>query len=472
MNSKKDLSKRKILTLNLSKNAVGRLKAGARKVSIKEGCAYSVTEGLGINYISPYALALGATNLHIGFLTSLPNLIGNFSQLYALKLMTKISRRKIAITAAILQALMWLPIIGIGALFFITNIKTPIVPLMLVLVYTILIIFGSFIAPIWSSWMKDIVPSHHSGKYFGMRHRICGAVALVSMLMGSFILDYFKKTNLFLGFAIIFFIAFLFRLLSAFFFTKKYEPPLVLEEGYYFSFWNFTRRMHTNNFGKFVIYVSLMMLVTAIASPFFAVYMLKNLQFGYLTYIVVTMSSVLSSLLFMPLWGKFSDKYGNLTSIRICGFLVPFVPVAWIFSPFILINFPGFLVPYLIIAEVFSGFSWAGFNLSAGNFIYDAVTRQRMAICVSYFNILNGIGIFLGATLGGFIASINFPIIGLSSLLFIFLLSSALRLIISISMVSRINEVRHVRHFGIKEAEKHLSALTPEHILQHLRLRL
>ncbi len=463
---------KRILTLKLSKISEGRLKTKARKISVEEGCAYSVTEGIGNNYITPYALALGATNIHIGFLSSLPNLIGNFSQLYALKLMKKISRKKLAFTAALLQAFTWLPLIGIGSLFFILNITTPIVPLLLVSVYTILITFGSFMAPVWSSWMKDIIPSRHSGKYFGMRHRICGAVALVSMLIGSFILDYFKKTNLFLGFIILFTVAFVFRLISAILFTKKYEPQLTLEEGYYFTLWDFVRRMHSNNFGKFVIYVSSMMLVTAIASPFFAVYMLKNLQFSYLTYIIVTTSSILSALLFMPLWGKFSDKYGNLNSIKICGFLVPFVPVAWVFTPFILINFPGFLVPYLITIEFFSGFAWAGFNLSAGNFIYDAVTRQRMAICVSYFNILNGTGIFLGATLGGFIASIDFPLLGLNSLLFIFLLSSVLRLIISVSMVSKINEVRHVKHFGIEQAKKHLSALTPEHILHHLRIRL
>ena len=53
----------------------------AKKTSIREGSAYTISEGFGIRNITPYALALGASNTHIGFLTSLPTMIGNFSKL-------------------------------------------------------------------------------------------------------------------------------------------------------------------------------------------------------------------------------------------------------------------------------------------------------------------------------------------------------------------------------------------------------
>ena len=48
-----------------------------------------------------------------------------------------------------------------------------------------------------------------------------------------------------------------------------------------------------------------------IASPFFAVYMLEELKFSYYMYIAVILSSSIFYLLFLPLAGKFSDKYGN-----------------------------------------------------------------------------------------------------------------------------------------------------------------
>lgn len=424
-----------------------KLKEKAREISIKEGSAYSISEGVGIRYITPYALALGASNIIIALLSSLPSLFGNLSQLLTPKFMEKTSRKKIAFSGAFLQALMWLPMIFLGVLFFVFKIK---VALALVFVYTLLVLFGSFYGPAWNSWMKELV-SEKTGKFFGKRNLICGAVALASMFIAGFILDYFKKINILFGFALIFGIAFVARLTSALLFTKKYEPKLKLEKGYYFTFFQFLKKMHGNNFGRFVIFVALMQLATAIASPFFAVYMLKELKFSYLFYTLVIMSSSLATLLFMPFWGNFVDKYGNLKALRICGSFIPLIPLLW-FSSF-LFHKNIVLLSYLIFVELSSGILWGGFNLAAGNFIFDAVTKQRMALCVAYYNILAGAGVFIGAQIGGFL-SISGIILLNSAFLFIFLLSSVIRFVVFLLMVRKINEVRVVKRFdkrGMKE---------------------
>jgi MFS family permease len=90
-----------------------------------------------------------------------------------------------------------------------------------------------------------------------------------------------------------------------------------------------------------------------------------------------------------------------------------------------------------------SGVTWAGFNLAAGNFTYDAVTRQRMGICVAYMTILSGIGVFLGAIIGGIIASL--PIKFMNIFLFVFLVSGIARLIVILFMMHKIEEVRPVK---------------------------
>ncbi|MCX8193975.1 MAG: MFS transporter [Candidatus Pacearchaeota archaeon] len=437
-----------------------------KKISIKEGSAYAVSEGFGMRYITPYALKLGATNAHIGFLSSLPSLLGNFSQLFTLKLMEKIPRKKIAFYGALLQALMWIPVIILGVMFFVFEINSTIIPTLLVLIYTSLILFGAFYGPAWNSWMKDIV-TKNPGRYFGARNRIIGFVALVSMLIGSFILDYFANTRIFLGFIILFGIAFIARAISASLFLKKYEPKLTYEKSYYFSFWQFIKYVPKSNFGKFTVFVALIHLTTAIASPFFTVYMLKDLNFSYLQWILVTISGSLTSLLFMPLWGKFADYYGNIKATKICAFLVPFVPLLWFISPFMPKNS---LLTYLIIVEAFSGMAWAGFNLASSNFIYDAVTRQRMALCVAYYNLLVGIGTFLGATLGGSISSLSFTILGFSPILVIFFISGITRFIMALFMIPKIKEVRDVKRFGIKEVKRRLSTLTPNKLWEHLEI--
>jgi len=370
--------------------------------------------------------------------------------------------------SALLQAISWLFVIIVGALFFMFNIDSNITPSMLVIVYTILVLFGAFLGPVWSSWMKDLV-TENSGKYFGNRNRIVGFVALISMLAGGFILDYFNQTKIFIGFIILFGVAFIARAISAHLFLKKYEPKLTHEKGYYFSFWQFIKYIPKSNFGKFAVLIALMQLATAIASPFFAVYMLKDLQFTYVQWILVTVAGSFASLLFMPLWGKFADYYGNMKATKITAFLITIVPLLWVGSIFIV---KSSLLSYLIVVEAFSGMAWAGFNLASSNFIYDAVTRQRMALCVAYFNILSGIGVFIGATFGGFISSMPFALFGFSSILVIFFISGIARLVIAILMTPRVKEVREVKKFGIKEATEKLSALTPNELWRHLEINL
>lgn len=447
------------MTTEIAKNSLKdneeELKEKTKKLSIKEGSAWAVQDGTGIRYITPYALAIGQGNPHInifiGFLSSIPGLIATFSQLFTSRLMEKFSRKKIISTAVFFQAMMWLSIIFVGILFFILHTDSNISLALLITFYTILALFGACAGPIWTSWMKDIV-TKDSGKYFGRRNRIIGFVSLVSTLIAGFILDYFKKTNLFLGFAILFSIAFIFRLISAYLFTKKYEPELKLEKDYYFSFKQFLKKLPENNYGKFTIFVSLLSFSVAVASPFFAVYMLQDLGFGYLKWTIVTIASSIFSLIFMSIWGKFIDNYGTQKTMMITGALIPIIPFLWLSSPIIIS--PIKLFVYLFFIESLSGAVWAGFNLATSNFTYDCVTRQRIAICSTYFNILNAIGAAVGATLGGFISSRNFTFLGLKPILIIFLLSGIFRLIIYLMMMGKIKEVREVKEFNLKSSTK------------------
>ena len=428
-------------------------KERTKKLSIKEGSAYSLMDGFGLRYITPYALALGANNSQISLLTSIPTLLGSVSQLFTSRVMEKYSRKRLLIFSVFLQALMWLPMIAIGFFFFYKGLDSSVSSNLVILIYTILIIFGAFLSPAWNSLMKDIVVEE-KGKYFGKRNKILGFIALASMLIGGFVLDYFKQTKLFIGFAIIFGAAFIGRAISAYLFTKHYEPELKLEKGYYFSFRQFLKKVPESNFGKFSVFVALIMFATAIASPFFSVYMLKDLNMSYITYTFIIISSSLSSFMFMPVWGKFADKYGNLRIIKITGFYIPLVPLIWLISPLISGINQSLLLPYLFIMELLSGAMWAGFNLAVINFIYDAVTRQRVALCIAYYNVLGGVGIFFGATIGGFIASQNFVIFGLTPILFVFLLSGIARFAVYFAMISKIKEVREVEKFEEKSFRK------------------
>lgn len=393
-------------------------------------------DSAGNGYISPYAIALGANNSYIGFLTSIPGLIASLFQLKTPKLMEKRSRKSIVTSNALFQALMWLPLVIISLL----NFRFKYSLLVLLICYVILISFNAVISPSWASWMKDLV-KEKSGKFFGKRNLINGFTGLIAMLIAGLMLDSFKRFNLvFIGFAILFITAFFARLASRHFLKMKYEPKLKLNKTYYFTFAQFVKKMPYNNFGRFVIFVALFQFAVNIASPFFTVYMLKELRFSYTVFTLITTVQALATLVAMPLWGRFSDKHGNICSLRITSMLIPLIPFLWLFSHNIY---------YLMAVQIFAGFFWAGFNLSASNFIYDAVTRERMGLCVAYSNIINNGGLFVGANLGGLLST--HITVGISSFFTLLILSGIARFIVPLFMLPKIKEVRKVQKFRIEE---------------------
>jgi len=412
------------------------LKEKTMDISIKEGSASSVMSGFGDSYITPFALALNANNAQIGLLSSFPSLLAPIAQIFGSRLMEKYPRRTLIVTGVTLHALMWLPILSLAYLFW-KGLFSSYLPVILIVFYSLYAIFGAIAGPAWFSLLGDIVPEKIRGKYFSKRNKICGTIALVFTLIGALILDYFKTKGIILiGFSILFFFSFVFRFISSRLFKKHYDPEFKLSEGYYFSIWQFIKKAPKNNFGRFVIFVSLIHLSTAIAGPFFTVYMLEDLNFSYTTFMIVNLSSSITTLLFLPMWGKFSDKYGNRELLRIGSIIIPFLPILWLLS-----ESPVYL---MLVPQLIGGIGWGAFNFAASNFIYDSVSPQRRGLCVSYFNVFVGVGTFTGAAIGGLIA--QFVTISFMNIfLFIFLVSGILRLLVALIIMPSVKEVRKVK---------------------------
>lgn len=149
---------------------VGLQKQKTMKLSVKEASVASVTTGISDSYITPYALALNANNLHITFLSSFIGIIPPFSQLFGSRLIEKYSRNKVLFFFVFLQALMWLPILLLSFLFW-KNIFVLYLPWILIIFYSIYAIFGAVGSPAWFSLLGDILPENQRGRYFAMRNR-------------------------------------------------------------------------------------------------------------------------------------------------------------------------------------------------------------------------------------------------------------------------------------------------------------
>ncbi|OGW75417.1 MAG: hypothetical protein A2Z72_00275 [Omnitrophica bacterium RBG_13_46_9] len=398
------------------------------RFSFFDGVFASVMVGFTQEYFIPFLLLLGATARQIGMLSAFPNFFASLTQLISADLAEKLKSRKRVINIfVLLHAIMLLPMAAIALI----NRVNPFVFILFVVLFTS---FGALATPAWGSLMSDLVAKEKRGAYFGWRNKTLGFVAVSAAFMAGFFLNVMKKVNIYYGFAIIFVLAFLFRMLSWYFLKKMYEPPLEYKKEHYFSIIDFLKGMRKSNFARFVLFVSMMSFAVNLASPFFSVLMLQNLHFSYLLYAFITITATLTIYLMMSRWGKHADKIGNLKVIKFVSPLLGVIPLLWIFN-----RNPVFLV----LAQIFSGFLWAGFNLCTTNFIYDSVTAQKLTRCISYFNVLNGLALCAGALFGGFLLHWLPPVFGYR-ILTLFLISSVLRIAIGIFMPHKLKEVRTV----------------------------
>jgi len=401
-------------------------------LSIKEGSFAMGMYGMGTSYFVPYALALNATASQIGFLNAFIWLLPSIIQLRASRLIERFRRKVIVHFSTIMQNLVFIPMIIFGLFFAQSSIWV------LIGLVGLFYALGAAAGPAWFSWMGSLVPENERGKYFSKRNKITGFFGLIFMIVGAFILDWFKNAGIVLiGFGILFGLAFLFRIVSIALLHKQYEPRLKVSKKDYFSLWQFLKRAPETPFGRFTIYTSLMRVVINIAGPFFAVYMLRNLGFSYILFMIVVISATIFQLIFLPLLGKISDRFGNIKLLKMAGIAIAVAPLLWIISsnPIYLIGVP----------QLVAGFGWAGFILATNNYIYDSVKEEKRGIGITYFNLLTGLGMFVGAGIGGLIALINITF--MSSILFIFLISGIGRLLMLAVFSGSLREVRNVKKF-------------------------
>lgn len=398
------------------------------RYSTLDGIFASVMLGASENFIAPYALAMKATVTQIGMLTALPTLVGSLAQLKTASVVDRLnSRMALIIPCVLAHTLMWVPLIlipyfsGAHAIWY------------LILFYTLYCLFNAFDMPAWSSLMADHVPEKERGSFFGWRIRLLGFISIGVAFAAGSVLNVFKD-RAFLGFTVIFVIAFVSRLISWNYLRKMYDLPLTIREEHKFTFMQFVRRMMVSNFGRFVIFVSMMNFAVAIFSPFIPVYVLNDLHLDYVTYTVVTLVAAVTLLAVTKMWGVHADHVGNKRVLTLTSFFIPLVPIMWI---------PSHDITYLIAIQIFAGFFWAGFNLSAANFIYDAVSPEKRTRCIALYNMFNGCAVFGGAIIGGLLVKCVPALCGYK-ILTLALISGVLRALAAL-VGTRVREVRAVK---------------------------
>ena len=245
-------------------------------------------------------------------------------------------------------------------------------------------------ANIWIAWISDLIPLRIRGRFFSRRNQILLAIGLVVSYIVSYHIDLFEspegsfKTlyldllnahgffvvqNQALALAFVFVAASIIGIIGLSFLAL--QPERHMAHGTQRSLRKvLLEPFKDKNFRLLLIFGSWWMLATGVGSPFWGPFMLAKLQMSMFEVQLYNTLHIGSSLVAFSFWGKFIDRFGNKTAMKICVALGAFNPMLWLFMS---------SANYTILwFEAFSsGFMWAGTGIITTNFVLSIAPKRR-----------------------------------------------------------------------------------------------
>jgi len=409
--------------------------------SLKDGVAFSLMTGSSESYFSAFAIFIKATTPQIALLASLPPLLASFAQIVAVFIGQYTGARKqIVVAGAIVQlaalaCMALFPLLASGNSFA------------YLLGFVILYFVGPNLgAPLWGSLMGAIIPVTTRGRFFATRTRLSSIASFSALIVAGLLLQLFSVLSLtYYGFLVVFLLGVAARGVSTWHLAQMHDPPhqhalagdviSLFQRGYFRG---------ERRFLHFSLFQGCMQGAVAISGPLVVVYLLRVLEYSYIQLTINTAASILMQFMVLSRWGRLSDLFGNRIILRLTGFIIPFIPLLWTLST-------DFF--YLVLVQTVSGLVWSGFSLSASNFVYDLTEHQKRAGLMAVHAVIIALFVFVGASLGGWLA-VNLPteitLFGhtsswLTPIYGVFVIGGTIRLLVALVFLPRLKEARDVR---------------------------
>ena len=343
-------------------------------------------------FLTGLALWLGANSLQIALIAAIPPLVTGFSFLSGYLVRRVGSRKKLVIWSA-----------GIGRSVF-----AVLVPFLLLRMKVGLGFFFATVAlsslimtiagTIWQSWISDLVPEERRGRFFGLRnaiHSILGVTAAYGAGRG---MDWLKAEGLEpVGYGLAFGLAALFGLVSTLVLCRQPEPGLEPRPALSLRR-TFLGPLKEPQFSKLMLFLAVWFVTGTLASPFYIVHLMRNLNFSFAAIGIYSMIGGAIGMLFQLLWGRAIDRFGSRPVTVLNFALVGVMPLLWLFAT------PSFRLPIWGDA-LMNGLVWSGASLGLWNLLLDlADDPSHRESYFAIYTVVTGLGAFVASMLSGVIA--------------------------------------------------------------------
>ncbi|MFZ4712130.1 MAG: MFS transporter [Bacteriovoracaceae bacterium] len=362
-------------------------------LSIKDSIFYSLMQGSGENFLCAFLLAMGVGDVWAGLVSVIPILLGAFLQLYSsygLKLFS--SYKKWVVFCVVVQALSFLPLIFIA--------RMGSAPLWVVFFF-VSVYWGSGMAAstAWNVWIANLIPGTMKKGFFSNRGLFSQVFTLLGLAIAGSALHMGEKAGLRMEvFSVLFFAAFCLRLISAFYLTQHSEMFVAHQFSPTSSFKEFFQELKTGKASDLFKFILFFYVCVHISAPYFSPFMLSKLNLSYQAYMVLIACAYVTKSLAYHLLGTWMRRIPNHKLLLLGSIGVTGLPWLWTLSS-------DFFT--LCLVQMVSGFMWAIYELAAFLLTMELVPDLKRSKVLSYYNVINYVGILIGALIGGMFLSLK-----------------------------------------------------------------
>lgn len=353
-----------------------------------DGMFASASDNIIQNFVSLYLLALGGTEVQVGLMSSFSSFFGALMLFFGAFMAERIGRHKeIAVFAGGICGRLALLLLVFVPMFF-DGASLVWIAILLAVVRDGC---GNLGYPAWVSVLNDTVPLEGRGRYFGARNFVMSISGMIATLLAGKVITLFVAQT---GYQIALGLALVLGVSSTYCFYKiKTQPKIrqvvarseasiknvvILFRGQP----QFVALVAVSGFWNFAV---------NIPGPFFNVYMAKDLGFSASTIGLLAVVTSLSGFLIFNRLGTLSDRLGPRKLQIGSMFLIPLLPLLWIF-----VKTPW----HVALVNAAGGIMWAAFNLTSFNLMLNSIPKNQVPRYSALYQIMVTLSLAFGALLG------------------------------------------------------------------------
>lgn len=330
-------------------------------------------------FLIGFALALGADNVQIGLMSTIPMLTIVVQLLSASIVERGVSRRRLTIGAALMNVLGWGLIVFLPAIS--RGMSKDLRIGVLIGVITVNTVFAYVAGNARSSWIGDLIPARQRGMFFGRLIMYAGIIgAVLAILEGKF-LDHLKTIGT-EGFSWLFLFGMVFGLINVLLFLPQADVPLMHHESRR-GFRSMIRETVGNRALMAVMVYAVIWSLTTIAAPFYATYILRDLKMSFLSFGILGGVSTVTMLLSSPFWGRIVDRYGCRPVLIVCTTYLAPTPLVWFW-----LTKPMLVYATVIPLNLIGGFAIAGISVALNTLVYKVTPSAGRAVQLAVYSVI------------------------------------------------------------------------------------